>query len=1444
MGVYLLGQKKVTYLRKTTSIVMTIALLCNSFLFLLPQLAQAETLSGYRWRSDNGTEVSATWQAAENTPIALTKGEGRRLRFGVAYDTGTRPGAMSRTDTFFTGDFDKIISVGAVEDGTYIYNLWSDSPWGAYSINIDKIRKSDLAVVDTYTPGTAVYNSPGGLAIDSGGNYLYFTASDASGSNSAVVRLLLSDFSTASQISMGSGGNWSPQTVDIDPSDAFAYVTEYDSMTSTPVIHKINLSSWTDVGTMTWASGTYGYNFKDGVIDSTGSYLYLRTNGGGSYYINKLDLSSFGSAPTGSITLNGSQPASDYIAIDSAGSNLYYTSNDGGWPATGLVGKVATSTMTLVGSVYSLTDGNIDPNFVGVLGNGDIIAVNDDAFGVNGTIVSKLDGTTFTLKESAEFDDGGFPPEKGSSAGYVDVTNNDLYITGGDIQMGEGWFGKMNLGSGVDTSFTYQIEYGAKSSTCGAISSWSAVAADDSGSEHWAMNASGNITNGSATTNVAGGVTDGAASFVAGYIMDTAAITPAITMTTGEFTEVEYSIAATDDATAGGDYCFRITDGGNSTGFTFNNYAEASLYGGTEDTVGNAYRWRDDNGTEVTADWLAGENNPITGLNKETTTRLRLGVSNEGEWTGLDSYVAESDQRRAAGIVDDGTYLYYVWTNLSGSEAISITKVQKSNMTEVDQYDFPTTIGLPSDVAYVQGHEYIYIAAEILSTNVNVLIKFDLSTFNSYSTQTYGTQTNSGFRLNNVVRTVDIDPGGSYVYLSVSNTYGYVNGTVYKVDTTTLTTVDSISTAYGTYGNAFWTGDISDAGDYLYYATQERTSAGDLDYYNIKIPLGTFGLPVAVDVLDGNDDYYPRESLVVESAGDYLYYVIDENENFVNKVRTSDMALVDTLTMPTGIGSSGYSLPMDIDDTNDVLYFIEDRLNGTLSLFAVNLDAFEVYGDMELGSSLGNASHIYVDDAGEKIYAASLAYSGSGEFWRADLIPDWTPAPRLEYGVKSTTCAAISSWTQVPASASGGEHWEMSTSSNFTSGDPTTNVSNGVTDGSTTFTGGEILDATSQATEITWGEERFTELEFSLEATPDAIDGGEYCFRLSDAGSMADFNFTNYPEAELSGGGPPGPPGITEATLDTVYTTMNRPHLDRLQVGEDRVHFTLSFELAGASGPSDQLSIVFPAGFANLDAGSASATCSGGGTISNWQTDGLNAWADKSNCVGTVEVEGIYVDLPDAVGAYVIEWSNDNGSGAVYIMDDDQVTVLSDVDPILHFDIDTSTNNATTVETAAPYGVDFGTLDASETNVSGEAGINYIMLDLDTNATHGAIITVRNANGTAGLVSASTPTDSIANAAAAMASGSENYGFCVQAAATELGEAIYADGDYSTGTCADQADGNDVEELTTADKLIFTVDGPTYQSRTTMSGSASIDVLTEAHDDYQDVLTFIATSTF
>lgn len=218
---------------------------------------------------------------------------------------------------------------------------------------------------------------------------------------------------------------------------------------------------------------------------------------------------------------------------------------------------------------------------------------------------------------------------------------------------------------------------------------------------------------------------------------------------------------------------------------------------------------------------------------------------------------------------------------------------------------------------------------------------------------------------------------------------------------------------------------------------------------------------------------------------------------------------------------------------------------------------------------------------------------------------------------------------------------------------------------------------------------------------------------------------------------------------------------------------------------------------------------------------------------------------PTTSGSYVVSLTvgaSDNGSYTLSIVDDDTVAITASVASTLTFDLDTAT---TDTESAASYSVALGTITSADTRVSGATdSINFIWVDLDTNATGGAVVTVKNANGASGLVSTSVPADDIDNSAGAVADGTENYGLCVVSVAQTSGT-FDDEGDYDADTCAADTETNDVAALSTTPANIFDTNGdPVSGGRGQIAVNASIAAIQPAHADYTDTLTFVATGTF
>ena len=134
-----------------------------------------------------------------------------------------------------------------------------------------------------------------------------------------------------------------------------------------------------------------------------------------------------------------------------------------------------------------------------------------------------------------------------------------------------------NMGTGGSTA-AYQLQ-SATTESCGA-GTYSVVPTNTSG--HWQIIGSSYFGDGDASTNVSSGLTDpSGAAFTAGQLKDTGTTTGSLTLYSNRFTEIEFAIQATSNATAGGDYCFQLynsTSGAVLNGYT---YAQARVLGVT-----------------------------------------------------------------------------------------------------------------------------------------------------------------------------------------------------------------------------------------------------------------------------------------------------------------------------------------------------------------------------------------------------------------------------------------------------------------------------------------------------------------------------------------------------------------------------------------------------------------------------------------------------------------------------------------------------------------------------------------------------------------------------------------------------------------------------------------------------------------------------------------------
>jgi len=127
----------------------------------------------------------------------------------------------------------------------------------------------------------------------------------------------------------------------------------------------------------------------------------------------------------------------------------------------------------------------------------------------------------------------------------------------------------------------------------------------------------------------------------------------------------------------------------------------------------------------------------------------------------------------------------------------------------------------------------------------------------------------------------------------------------------------------------------------------------------------------------------------------------------------------------------------------------------------------------------------------------------------------------VTYQLEYATTIPGGPWTTVPNAASA-EHWETADSTYLTDGEATINLPSGLADENTTFVSGELRDALSVTSGITLTQTEFTEIEYSIQATSNAIDSTTYYFRLVDGGVTETLTYPQYGQVTLSAGCPGG----------------------------------------------------------------------------------------------------------------------------------------------------------------------------------------------------------------------------------------------------------------------------------------------------------------------------------
>ncbi len=493
-------------------------------------------------------------------------------------------------------NYGNIYSLTVSGDGSTVYAPSWDAP-----AHIQAIATSTLTPTTVYDGASRGDDGANSAVIDTATNYMYIgTSYNDRVNGDEIIQVDRNTMTRTGRIVLPDGYE-SLGAAAIDVTDRYAYFIDYNAPSHLIRVHLDAFPTY-DVLTLP-ADGPYYYHYDAMAIDPNPAhhYLYLGSYGVPSV-VTQVDLNTF---TRGSTLQLLSSPMEDRLynslAIDTVNNKLYA----GVGSSSGRVVRIdiTGSNLTRNGAISTPSDAFASAALV------------DEAAGIlylgsNSSDILKINvanGTTFSIMGNVYV--GGFEDYVFNFS--LDTVNGMLYAggagtpgkvfriqtptfsydTGDDIiaPNGEEYVYTVNVdsndGSVYYTSYQapslvtkvtanprkrFRLEYAPKSGTC-AASTYTAVA----NGNDWEPALSSNVTNGSATTNVVGGLTDPATYFKAGYVMTAGGQTPALQVVNDHFSELEYSIKAKSTA-APGDYCFRLTDAGSALA-TYTNYAEATL---------------------------------------------------------------------------------------------------------------------------------------------------------------------------------------------------------------------------------------------------------------------------------------------------------------------------------------------------------------------------------------------------------------------------------------------------------------------------------------------------------------------------------------------------------------------------------------------------------------------------------------------------------------------------------------------------------------------------------------------------------------------------------------------------------------------------------------------------------------------------------------------------
>jgi len=527
------------------------------------------TQTHYHWRNDDGSETlatSATGGIEDTILSSISAGTRKRVRLQVSNEgsatssaTGARLEYALRSSTC-----DAATGWAAVDAVGGAWDM-SDSPFLTNGQSTTDIPVGDGGTTnentDFITPNGAIRDTDGetGSAQFSPLNFAeveYSIAPTASAVDGATYCFRMTNGGTpyanydvyaqatiAADVTVSATGT---QTVSADAGEADVYMGGVFAITEGTATRTVTSLRITETGTVDAQSNLSNVRLYY-ELDTSAPYTCASESYNGTE--TQYGATSTFASPNGTSTFSGS------VAIATSSAMCVYTVLDVG------AGAGADETIEIEISAPGLGD----------------VAVSSGS--VNPNTAVAITGSTTIRKAVLEQKHYHWRNDDGTQAGASSATdgNEDTNITQvvrGDAQRLR--FGISNEGSTTSTSTIFALEYGEKITTCSAVS-WQSIGAGGD----WTLSDSPNLTDGANTTDIAesvGGVTDENTVFLTpnGGVRDDSASTSALTLLSTNYVDLEYSIEATPQSDFGSTYCFRITQNGAAMD-VYDSYPQATI---------------------------------------------------------------------------------------------------------------------------------------------------------------------------------------------------------------------------------------------------------------------------------------------------------------------------------------------------------------------------------------------------------------------------------------------------------------------------------------------------------------------------------------------------------------------------------------------------------------------------------------------------------------------------------------------------------------------------------------------------------------------------------------------------------------------------------------------------------------------------------------------------